>query len=74
MYVSVRNRQIRHPSSKDDLAREEANMRHSRRRSLQVTGSRVGAFKRSVGTIMWKAARESMFVSEHAEVSKQFKA
>ncbi|KAI7850064.1 hypothetical protein BDC45DRAFT_488468 [Circinella umbellata] len=70
MYVSIRNQQIRHPASKDDLAREEANMRHSRRRSLQITGSRVGAFKRSVGTIIWKAARDSLVVSENAELDR----
>ncbi|KAI9469296.1 hypothetical protein BDB00DRAFT_264969 [Zychaea mexicana] len=70
MYVSIRNRQIRHPSSKDDTGRDETSARHSRRRSLQITGSRVGAFKRSVGTIMWKTARESMVVSEHAELDR----
>ncbi|KAI8145054.1 Pleckstrin homology domain-containing protein [Fennellomyces sp. T-0311] len=56
MYISIRNRQIRHPASKDDVERQDNQPRHSRRRSLQITGSRVGAFKRSVGTIMWKAA------------------
>ncbi|KAG0174832.1 hypothetical protein DFQ30_002455 [Apophysomyces sp. BC1015] len=66
IYTSIRARQILHPASKCDLSANPGSQ-HSRRRSLQITGSRVGAFKRSVGTMIWKAARESMFVSETAE-------
>lgn len=72
MYVSIRTRQILHPMPKD--AEFNGSNRRTRRRSLQITGSRMGAFKRSVGTIMLKAARESMFRSEPVEVKpkKQF--
>ncbi|KAI9027481.1 hypothetical protein CLU79DRAFT_739389 [Phycomyces nitens] len=67
MYASIRARQVLHPAPK-----HEASHQHARRRSLQVTGSRVGAFKRSVGTIMWKAARESIFVNDLAEFDAMY--
>ncbi|KAF7731518.1 hypothetical protein EC973_009282 [Apophysomyces ossiformis] len=67
MYSSIRSHQILHPASKHDSSFNQSS-KHSRRRSLHVAGSRVGAFKRSVGTMIWKAARESMFMSEALEL------
>lgn len=61
MYAGIRNRQILHPSSCDPRT-SFSSAKHSRRRSLQVTGSRIGAFKRNVGT-MWKS-RDSILMTE----------
>ncbi|ORZ01662.1 hypothetical protein BCR43DRAFT_556274 [Syncephalastrum racemosum] len=61
MYAGIRNRQILHPSSCDPRT-SFSSAKRSRRRSLQVTGSRIGAFKRNVGT-MWKA-RDSILMTE----------
>ncbi|KAI9313290.1 hypothetical protein BX666DRAFT_1981596 [Dichotomocladium elegans] len=70
MYTSIRHRQIADPfSSKADEA--GASSFNNRRRSLQITAGRVGALKRSVGTIMWKStstsSRESMMIAEVVE-------
>lgn len=68
MYSSIKSGQILDPSlSKQQETHPHASIRHTRRRSLQMSGSRVGAFKRSVGTIMLKAGRESMVLTEEVK-------
>ncbi|KAI8384416.1 uncharacterized protein BYT42DRAFT_260421 [Radiomyces spectabilis] len=69
MYTSIRHHQILHPSYTED-----PNMRgRARRRSLQVmNGIRTSAFKRSVGTMIWKATRDSIFISENSELENLY--
>ncbi|KAI7874868.1 hypothetical protein K492DRAFT_174061 [Lichtheimia hyalospora FSU 10163] len=67
MYSSIKSGQILDPSLSKQETHPHASIRHTRRRSLQMSGSRVGAFKRSVGTIMLKAGRESMVLTEEPD-------
>lgn len=69
MYSSIKSGQILDPSlsKQQETHSPHASTRHTRRRSLQMSGSRVGAFKRSVGTIMLKAGRESMVLTEEVK-------
>ncbi|KAI8092985.1 Pleckstrin homology domain-containing protein [Halteromyces radiatus] len=60
MYTSIRHRQIVHPTTKCDTSNE---VQGYRRKS--INGHRYGAFKRNVGNMMWKAARDSLFLSEN---------
>ncbi|KAI8342051.1 hypothetical protein BC941DRAFT_415232 [Chlamydoabsidia padenii] len=54
LYTSVRHRQIMHPGSSQDAACD----------TFGPTRKSNGAPKRNVGTRMWKAARESLFISD----------
>lgn len=68
MYSSIKSGQILDPSLSKQESHPHASIRHTRRRSIQMSGSRVGAFKRSVGTIMLKAGRESMVLAEEVRL------
>ncbi|KAI8336753.1 Pleckstrin homology domain-containing protein [Chlamydoabsidia padenii] len=67
LYTSVRHKQIMQPESKtiNDHRLREATRNTS-------NGHRYRTFKRNVGTMMWKAARDSLFISDSKFMDVEF--